>query len=196
MADTEMRVANPGPTGLVAFGMTTIMLSLVNAGLLPAGGEPVVIPLAISLGGLNQLIAGALEFRAGNSFGMTAFLSYGAFWLWFAMLYLFGHHNIIDLGGAGPTVGVALILWGIVTIGFWVCTFRLSLVLWLTFLCLIAAFFLLGLAGVLHRPALDSLGGWAGLVTGALALYCGIAQLANGMSARPVFPLGAPLAAG
>src|SRR6185437_7761148 len=105
--------ANPAALGLVGFGLTTILLSLINAGVLPAGGEGVVIPLALAYGGFIQVLAGLLEFRLGNTFGMTAFLSYGAFWWWFAFLLLFAHQGMIDISGAGPTVGVALLLWGL-----------------------------------------------------------------------------------
>src|SRR3546814_10633034 len=89
--------ANPAALGLVGFGLTTVLLSLINAGLLPAGGEPVVIPLALAFGGLIQIIAGIFEFRVRNTFGMTAFLSYGAFWWWFALLLLFAGNGVIDL---------------------------------------------------------------------------------------------------
>jgi len=89
MSETTTRtLANPGPLGLVGFGLTTVLLSLINAHILPHGGEPVVIPLALAYGGLIQLIAGLLEFRTGNTFDMVAFLSYGAFWWWFALLLL------------------------------------------------------------------------------------------------------------
>src|SRR5947208_9389953 len=107
--------ANPAAVGLVAFGLTTVLLSLVNAGVLPPGGEPVVIPLALAFGGLMQIFAGAFEFRLGNTFGMTAFLSYGAFWWWFAFLLLFAHNQWIDISGAGSTVGVDLLQWGVLT---------------------------------------------------------------------------------
>src|SRR6185437_1395408 len=80
--------ANPAALGLVAFGLTTVLLSLVNAGVLPAAGGDVVIPLALAFGGLMQIFAGAFEFRLGNTFGMTAFLSYGAFWWWHAFMQL------------------------------------------------------------------------------------------------------------
>lgn len=70
--------ANPAPLGLVGFGLTTVVLSLINAGILPKGGEPVVLLLAFAYGGLIQMIAGMLEFRTGNTFGTVAFLSYGA----------------------------------------------------------------------------------------------------------------------
>lgn len=117
--------ANPAALGLVGFGLTTVLLSLINAGVLPVGGEGVVIPLALAYGGFIQILAGLLEFKLGNTFGMTAFLSYGAFWWWFAFLLLFAHQGMIDISGAGPTVGVALLLLGLLTLYLWVSTFRL-----------------------------------------------------------------------
>lgn len=72
-------VANPAPIGLGAFGLTTVALSAINAGLLPAEAVPAVVPLAFSFGGLSQTIAGILEFKNGNTFGTVAFTSYGAF---------------------------------------------------------------------------------------------------------------------
>ncbi|MHB8550233.1 MAG: acetate uptake transporter, partial [Acidiferrobacterales bacterium] len=77
MASEASNLANPEPLGLVGFGLTTVILSLVNAGVLPTGGEQVVIPLAFAYGGLIQMLAGMLEFRTGNTFGTVAFLSYG-----------------------------------------------------------------------------------------------------------------------
>src|SRR5690349_15321388 len=76
-------IANPGPLGLAAFALTTFVLSMFNAGLVGAGGEPVVFGLALAYGGLAQLLAGMWEFKTGNTFGATAFASYGAFWLSF-----------------------------------------------------------------------------------------------------------------
>lgn len=116
MPANETQSANPAALGLVGFGLTTVLLSLVNAGVLPAGGEPVVIPLAMAFGGTIQIIAGLLEVRLGNTFGMTAFLSYGAFWWWFALLLIFGGNHILDLSGAGSTIGAALLLWGVFTL--------------------------------------------------------------------------------
>src|SRR3546814_20260449 len=94
--------ANPAALGLVGFGLTTVLLSLINAGLLPAGGEPVVIPLALAFGGLIQIIAGIFEFRVRHTFRLTAFLSYGAFWWCFALLLLFAGNGVIDLVAAAP----------------------------------------------------------------------------------------------
>src|ERR1700748_2906895 len=115
MADT----ANPAPLGLIGFGLTTVLLSSINAGLLPAAGEPVVIPLAMAFGGTAQLIAGFMEFGPENFSAPTAFTSYVAFWWWFALLILLGNNKLLDLSGATPAIGLCLLLWGVFTLGLW-----------------------------------------------------------------------------
>ena len=80
------KAANPAPLGLVGFGLTTVVLSCVNAGILAPAAVAAVVPLAFAYGGVAQLIAGVLEFKAGNTFGMVAFTSYGLFWWWFAFM--------------------------------------------------------------------------------------------------------------
>jgi len=184
------REANPAALGLVSFGLTTVLLSLINAGVLPAGGEPVVIPLAIALGGTAQILAGVMEFKLGNTFGTTAFTAYGAFWWWFALLLIFGHTGVIDLSKAGPTVPVALLLWGVFTLYMWIGTFKLSRTVFLVFLTLWITFFLLGLGGLLAMPAISHLGGWIGLLCGALALYGSFATVTNATFGKTVLPLG------
>jgi hypothetical protein len=169
------------------------MLSLVNAGVLPAGGEQVVLPLAFAFGGSAQLIAGVLEFKTGNSFGVAAFTSYGAFWIWFALMLFLGGAHLLDLSAVGPTVGVALLMWGALSFGFWLCTFRFHLCLWGVFLLLVITFVLLGLAPVLGMPALKGYGGWTGLATGVLACYTGLATLFNIVSGYNAAPLGPTL---
>ena len=182
--------ANPAALGLVAFGLTTVLLSLINAGALPAGGEAVVIPLALAFGGLMQIVAGICEFRLRNTFGMTAFLSYGAFWWWFALLQLFAHTHMIDISAAGPTIGIALLLWGVLTLYLWISTFRLARIVFLIFLTLWPTFFLLGLGAALANPALTHLGGWLGLLCGSLAMYGSFAFVTNATWGREVIPTG------
>ncbi|TPG43760.1 transcriptional regulator [Sphingomonas koreensis] len=183
--------ANPAALGLVAFGLTTVLLSLVNAGLLPAGGEPVVIPLALSFGGLMQIVAGICEFRLRNTFGMTAFLSYGAFWWWFALLLLFAGNGVIDISAAGPTVGVALLLWGVLTLYLWIGTFRLAKILFFVFLTLWVTFLLLGLGAAMAQPGLTHAGGLLGILCGGLAMYGSFAFVTNDTFGRTVIPVGA-----
>jgi uncharacterized protein len=191
MPDTPAPAANPAALGLVGFGLTTVLLSLTNAGVLPAGGEAVVVPLALTYGGLIQIIAGLLEFRLGNTFGMTAFLSYGAFWWWFALLGILAKLGVIDLSAAGPTVGVALLLWGVLTLYLTVSAFRISWLLFGVFMTLWVTLLLLGLGAMMKAPGLHQAGGWLGVVCGALAMYGSFAITANSVFGRVVAPLGA-----
>jgi succinate-acetate transporter protein len=192
MAAEATKLANPGPLGLVGFGLTTVILSLVNAGMLPAGGEQVVLPLALAYGGLIQLIAGILEFRTGNTFGTVAFLSYGAFWWWFALMIMFGSHGLLDLSHAGSTIGVTLIGWGVFTLYMWIATFRLTKALWWVFLTLWVTFFLLGFGALLGIHGLHVAGGWLGVVCGLLAMYTSFALVTNETFGETVIPVGAP----
>jgi uncharacterized protein len=193
MADeSKPAFANPAPLGLVGFGLTTVILSLINAGVLPPGGEQVVIPLALAYGGTIQIIAGLLEFRTGNTFGQVAFLSYGAFWYWFALLVLLGGHGVLDLSHAGSTINVTLIGWGVFTLYMWIATFKLVRALWWIFLTLWVTFFLLGFGGLLGAPTLGLCGGWLGLVCGLLAMYLSFALVTNSVFGRTAVPVGAP----
>jgi len=182
--------ANPAALGLVGFGLTTVLLSLINAGLLPAGGEPVVFPLAIAFGGTAQMIAGIMEYKVANTFGATAFTAYGAFWWWFALLLLFNGNHVIDISAGGPTVGVALLLWGLFTFGLWIGTFKLPKLLFLIFLTLWIAFLLLGLGSALGNPTLHMLGGYDGLICGLMAMYGSFAITTNTTFGRTVIPVG------
>ncbi|TAL89356.1 MAG: transcriptional regulator [Rhodanobacter sp.] len=188
----DIKQANPAALGLVGFGLTTVILSLINAGVLPKGGEPVVLPLAFAFGGLIQMLAGLLEVKAGNTFGMVAFLSYGAFWWWFALLILLGSHGVLDLSQAGSTIAVTLIGWGVFTLYMWVATFKASKALWWIFLTLWVTFFLLGFGDLLGMPGLSIAGGWLGLICGLLAMYTSFAIVTNISFDRTVLPVGAP----
>ena len=190
MSASGVPQANPAALGLVGFGLTTVLLSLINAHLLPAAGEPVVFPLAIAFGGTAQMIAGIMEYKVGNTFGATAFTAYGAFWWWFALLLLFAGNHVIDISAAGPTVGAALLLWGLFTFGLWIGTFRLSRLLFLIFLTLWIAFLLLGLGAVLGMPELHTLGGYDGLLCGLMAMYGSFAITTNTTFGRTVIPVG------
>ncbi len=71
--------ANPAPLGLLAFGLTTVLLNLHNAGIFEMNS--MILAMGIFYGGLAQIIAGIMESKKNNTFGMTAFISYGFFWL-------------------------------------------------------------------------------------------------------------------
>jgi uncharacterized protein len=190
MADTTAQPANPAPLGLVGFGLTTVVLSCINAGLLTREALPAVIPLAFAFGGLAQIVAGLMEYRNGNTFGTVAFTSYGLFWWWFAFLqWTVGAGWMKAPSAAG--VGVTLLMWGVFTLCMWISTFRSSLALWSVFLLLWITFFLLALGDL--GMGTGKLGGWIGLVCGLDAMYVSFAEVANGTFGRTVVPLGAPI---
>jgi hypothetical protein len=186
------KVANPAPLGLAGFGLTTVLLSCINAGLIPADGATAVVPLAFAFGGLAQLVAGILEYVNGNTFGMVAFTSYGCFWWWYAFLVW-----TIGAGWIKPpapvAVGTALLLWGVFTLYMWVATFRANKGVFTVFLLLWITFFLLA-AGDYGYAAAKMMGGYVGLATGAAALFVSFAEVTNGAFGRSVVPLGRPIA--
>ena len=190
MAMTIQKRANPAALGLAGFGVTTVLLSLVNAGLLPAGGAGVVLPLAIFFGDIIQVIAGILEYNGGNTFGCTVFTSYGAFWMWFGFLVVLGTNGVLDLKTADSTIGACLLLWALLTLGFLIASFRLTYHLVITVFGACVTLVLLGFGKIVEAPRLDTLGGWAGIITGLLAMYGSSAVLINGEMGRNVLPLG------
>ena len=192
MAESLLAVtnpANPGPLGLAGFGLTTCVLSAINAGLLPHEAVPAVVPLAFAYGGVAQLIAGVLEYRNGNTFGMVAFTSYGLFWWWFALLnWTVGAGWLHSPPASG--VAVVLMMWGVLTLLLWVVTFRTSKAVWSIFLLLWITFFLLA-AGDLGYGT-GKLGGYLGLLTGIDALAVAFIEVLNATAGRTVISLGVP----
>lgn len=188
------KVANPAPLGLAGFGLTTVVLSCINAGLLSATATTAVVPLAFAFGGVAQIIAGVLEFVNGNTFGTVAFTSYGLFWWWYAFLvWTIGAGWIKAPSPAG--IATALLMWGVFTLYMWVATFRANKGVFTVFLLLWITFFLLA-AGDFGWVAGKTIGGWIGIATGVAALYVSFAEVTNGAFGRVVLPLGDPIVRG
>ncbi len=191
----QPKSANPAPLGLAGFGLTTVVLSCVNAGILAPDAAAVVVPLAFAFGGIAQLIAGTLEFKTGNTFGMVAFTSYGLFWWWFAFLKW-----TIGAGWlkAPPSTAVAvtLLMWGIFTFLLWIVSFRLSKAVWSIFLLLWITFFFLAAGdfgyfiGTLNC---GRIGGYFGLLTGLDALFVAFIEILNATANRTVISTGEPI---
>ena len=181
-------LADPAPLGLAAFAFTTFLLSFANAGWLPKETATVVLPLAIFYGGLGQILAGVFEMRKGNTFGFTAFSSYGGFWLFYALLVLLTTMGIITPPGAA--VGVALLLWGVFTLYMWIPAMFANLSLNLTFLFLWLAFVTLGLGDYLAVANLTIAGGYLGILSAVCAAYASFAIVTNSVVGSGTVPLG------
>ena len=181
------KLSNPAPLGLAGFALTTWLLSMINAGWITGDGMGIVLACALAYGGTAQAIAGIMELPRGNTFGATAFLSYGAFWWSFALFVLFLHDKV-----SAAFVGWYLFLWGAFTFYMWLATFRSPRALQAIFLALWITFFLLAAGEWTGSSALHVAGGYMGLVTAVLAFYLSAADLMNEVYDRIVLPAGEP----
>lgn len=179
--------ANPAPLGLLAFGMTTVLLNLHNAGFFEMNA--MIYGMGLFYGGLAQVIAGILEAKKGNTFGLTAFTSYGFFWLSLIALLV-----LPELGWVAAISGTALIayfiMWGIFTFLLFFGTLKMSRALQVVFTTLTLLFFLLALGDATGNKTLQTITGFEGIICGGSAIYAGVGTLLNEVYKRPVFPLG------
>jgi uncharacterized protein len=182
-------IADPAPLGLAAFALTTFVLSFFNAGLVSDGGEPIVFGLALAYGGIAQVLAGMWEFKNNNTFGATAFTSFGAFWL---SLFAFEQFYAADVPAAnvGDAVGLYLIAWGIFTAYMWVASFRVSMAVMSVFALLTATFFFLGIGDAAANDTITHIGGGLGIATAVAAWYASFAGVTNKTFGRAVLPVG------
>lgn len=185
-------LADPAPLGLAAFAFTTFLLSFANAGLLPSSTALVVFPLAFAYGGLAQLITGVFEMKKGNTFGFTAFVSYGSFWMFYALLVTFSlaFPGAISLAALKPVIGTALVLWGILTLYLWIPATTISLAHNLVFLGLWITFFVLGAGDLLPNATVTQAGGYLGILTAIFAAYTSFAIVTNSVVGKGTIPLG------
>jgi len=185
IADTN---ANPGPLGLAAFGMTTILLNIHNAGFFPM--DTMIFAMGIFFGGIAQVIAGIMEFKKKNTFGFTAFISYGFFWISLVALMV-----MPKLGwGDAPTKASMisyLCAWTLFTFFMTIGTFRLNRALQFVFITLVILFVLLITADVTGDESIHHFAGYEGIICGLSALYTSMAQVINELYGKTVMPIGA-----
>jgi len=184
IADTT---ANSGALGLLAFGLTTVILNLHNAGFFGMGS--VVFAMGIFYGGIAQVIAGIMEWKKNNTFGMTAFISYGFFWIGLVFMIL-----MPTLGWSVPLQKEALIsylaLWGLISFVMFVITFRLSKALQVVFGLLVLLFLLLIAGNALGNVTLLQIAGVEGIICGLSAMYTGLGEVMNEVYRKKVINLG------
>ncbi len=186
--ETKDTTGNPAPLGLLAFGMTTVLLNFHNAGWFSLGS--MILAMGIFYGGLAQVIAGAMEWKKGNTFGLVAFSSYGLFWLTLVALIV-----MPKLGWTAAATGGGMawymVMWGLFTFLLFIGTLRISRALQLVFGTLTILFALLAISSATGSGSIGVIAGYEGIVCGGSAIYAGIAQVLNEVYGRTVLPLGA-----
>ena len=182
-----VRRANPAPIGLMGFGLTTVLLNLCNAGLLSLSAA--VLAMGLFFGGLAQFVAGLLEYPSGNTFGMTAFVSYGAFWITLVALIALPHTGIISASNHAM-MGAYLSLWGLFSIVMFFGTLRLTRTHQFIFATLVILFFLLAFTEFTGSKVLGHIAGWEGIVCGFSAIYLAAAEILEAQFGRWILPVG------
>lgn len=194
------KVANPGPLGLLGFGMTTILLNFVHNAML-GSVDAMILGMGLVYGGLAQVIAGVLEFRKGNTFGTVAFTSYGLFWWSYAFINLLPR-SIFFAGYQSPSnesMMAYFIMWGLFTLIMFFGTLKTNRTLQTVFMTLTILFFLLGIkSGLLAYTSLTAsdlelftrIIGIEGIVTGFSAFYLALAEVLNEVHGKTVLPIG------
>lgn len=177
------QLANPGALGLAAFGFTTILLQFHNLGWIES-----YMPVMYGMfwGGLAQVIAGIIDGKRGDTFGMTAFISYGVFWMGLAIAFVFQWTGVLTLDSSG--LAWTFVLWGIFTFFMMIGTLKMTFVHFFIFASLVVLFFLLVahfFGAISAVPA-----GVEGLFCGAAAVYAAASVIINGKFGRTILPMG------
>jgi len=188
------RLGNSGPLGLWSFASTTFILSWYNTGVRGIVDPNVVVGMALGVGGLAQLLAGMWAFAAGNTFGGTAYSSYGCFWLSFAAIYIPGS-GILSAYESAPTelnsaLGIYLLTWFIVTFLFLIAASRTNLGLIALLFFLTITFLLLAISKFQDSVAVNKAGGAFGVVTALIAYYVGLSEMLVRDESWITLPLG------
>jgi len=185
----DQKLANPAPLGLMGFGMTTVLLNIHNAGFFPLSA--MVLAMGIFYGGIAQIIAGLVEYKKGNTFGATAFTSYGLFWLSLVAIWVIPGMGVANgTATPAPFLGWYLFLWGLFTFFMWLGTFGKNRAIQFVFLSLTILFGLLAARDWSGSAVVGGIAGVEGIVCGLSAIYLAMAEVLNEARGRTVLPIG------
>jgi uncharacterized protein len=194
MSNTLEKLANPAPLGLLGFGITTVLLNLHNAGLF--GLNSMILAMGLAYGGLAQIIVGVMEFKKGNTFGTTAFLSYGLFWWSLVALLVLPNISFLGIAASKPAALAAyFFMWGIFTFAMFFGTLKTNRGLQFVFGSLFILFFMLTIRELTGNPVLfgnvtfNTITGIEGVICGGSAVYLAIAEVLNEAHNKTVLPI-------
>jgi hypothetical protein len=180
--------AGAGALGLLGYGMPGVLISLANAGIIQAGS--MILAMAIFMGGFAMFTAGLMEWKKGNTYGMTAYSSYGLFWFSYAALLLLPALGLAkDTGGAGAMASY-LALWGLFTVILFIGSLKMSRALQFVLGTLALVFFLEAAGAATGTGMFTIVAGYIGVISGLAAIYTALAPVLNDIYGKTVAPLG------
>lgn len=186
MVEKNERLANPAPLGLMGFGMTTVLLNIHNAGVFEM--NTMILAMGIFYGGLAQIIAGILEFKKGNTFGVTAFASYGLFWLSLVFLIVFPSMFPGVPAPGDSAMAAYLFMWGLFTFWMFLSALKLNKALQFVFITLAVLFWMLAVGHFVDGVTV--IAGFEGIVCGFSAIYLAMAEVMNEVYGKTILPIG------
>lgn len=179
--------ANPGPLGLFAFGICTVLLNLINAGIIAM--DSMMLSIGLFYGGLIQILVGLMEAKKGNTFGLVAFTSYGIFWVSFVAIQVLPGLGWMAPASAGGMIAY-LMMWCVFSIVLFIATLKLNRLLQILFATVVLLFLLLIIGNYTGQESIIVLAGYEGMVCGLISLYAGTAFLLNEMHGKILLPIG------
>lgn len=185
-SEQNVKTANPGPLGLLGFGMATILLNLHNTEIIKL--SVVIVAMGFALGGAAQIIAGVLEFKSGNTFGGTAFTAYGFFW--WSLIFIWLNPGSKVAAADSTSMGFYLLLWGIFTFCMFIGTLKHNRASQVVFLSLAILFFGLSIGDFTEQHIITNISGWIGIFCGISAIYNAMGQVINNEFGKKIIPLG------
>ena len=185
--EVREKLCNPAPLGLAGFGLTTLLLNIVNADLIPKESIGMVLPVGLFYGGMAQFAAGMWEAKKANTFGFTAFSSFAAFWLALGIMIILRDTEVME---PVPKNGMSVFLagWGVFTAYMFIGTLKISRALQVVFGTLVILFALLAWGE--RNETVLKVAGWEGILCACSALYASAAQVINEAWGRYIVPLG------
>ena len=189
--ENQTATANPAPLGLMGFGMTTVLLNIHNAMPESFPLNSVILAMGLFYGGMAQIIAGVLEFRKGNTFGLTAFTSYGFFWITLVGIWLLPATGIVKAAAPSEAfMGCFLGAWGVFTLFMTIGTLKGPKALQFVFISLTILFGLLVWRDFSGNASIGRIAGWEGIVCGSSAIYLAMAEVLNEKFGKTILPIG------
>ncbi|MFB3766520.1 MAG: acetate uptake transporter [Methanotrichaceae archaeon] len=179
--------SNPAPLGLMGFGMTTVLLNMANAGWFPV--DTLILSMGVFYGGIAQIIAGIMEWKKGNTFGTTAFTSYGLFWLTLVSLLVMPKLGLWTAASNSSLIAY-FFMWGLFTFYMFMGTLRLNRALQVVFGTLTVLFWLLAIRDYTGSAVIATITGYEGIFCGFTAIYAAAAQVLNEVYGKVILPIG------
>src|SRR3972149_47961 len=185
--EVREKLCNPAPLGLAGFGLTPLLLNIVNADLIPKESIGMVLPVGLFYGGMAQFAAGMWEAKKNNTFGFTAFSSFGAFWLALGIMIILTDTEVIE---PVPLNGMSVFLagWGLFTAYMFIGTIKISRALQVVFATLTILFFLLAWGE--RNETVHTIAGWEGIFWALSGLYASAGPVVNEAWGEYILPLG------